>query len=78
MSVKIIMLDKLKKELKNNEENIQATCFLIESEKAKLDLGDWPESIFNSDQQIAFLEDRLIKHTKRRKEILNDIKRLER
>ncbi|ELA9814559.1 hypothetical protein QRL17_004056 [Vibrio parahaemolyticus] len=78
MSVKIIMLDKLKKELKNNEENIQATCFLIKSEKAKLDLGGWPESIFNSDQQIAFLEDRLIKHTKRRKEILNDIIRLER
>lgn len=76
ISVKIIMLEKLKRELKNNEENIQATCFLIESEKAKLDLGDWPESVFNSDQQIAFLEDRLIKHTNKRKEILNDIKKL--
>ncbi|ELB2167387.1 hypothetical protein QNZ92_004033 [Vibrio parahaemolyticus] len=77
MSVKIIMLDKLKRELKDSEENIQATCFLIDSEKSKLDLGDWPESVFNSEQQIAFLEDRLIKHTRRRKEILNNITRLE-
>ncbi|WP_318139153.1 hypothetical protein [Vibrio sp. 2089] len=72
------MLEKLKKELKSNEDNIQATCFLVDSEKEKLDLGYSPESIFNSDLQIAFLEDRLIKHIKRRKEILNDIKRLER
>lgn len=40
------MLNKLKKELKRNEENIQATCWLIDSEKAKTDLDDWSENIF--------------------------------
>lgn len=77
MSVKIIMLNKLKKELKRNEENIQATCWLIDSEKAKTDLDDWSENIFNTDQKIDFLEERLMKHTRRRKELLSDIKKLE-
>ncbi|EIE1273914.1 hypothetical protein RGL42_003678 [Vibrio parahaemolyticus] len=77
MSVKIIMLNKLKKELKRNEENIQATCWLIDSEKAKTDLYDWSENVFNTDQKIDFLEERLMKHTRRRKELLSDIKKLE-
>ncbi|ELA9385173.1 hypothetical protein QTV32_002411 [Vibrio parahaemolyticus] len=77
MDIKTMMLNKLKKELADNEENIKAAIWMIEANKAKLENAWWNESKLEVDSQIAFLQDRLIKHTNRRKEILKDIKKLE-
>ncbi|HAS6030619.1 TPA: hypothetical protein I7126_16535 [Vibrio vulnificus] len=77
MDIKTMMLNKLKKELADNEENIKAALWMIEVNEAKIKESFWNESKMEVDSQIAFLQDRLIKHTNRRKEILNQIKKLE-
>ncbi|HHE1196986.1 TPA: hypothetical protein ACN337_004060 [Vibrio parahaemolyticus] len=77
MDIKNMMLNKLKKELADNEENIKAALWMIEINEAKIKESFWNESKMEVDSQIAFLQDRLIKHTNRRKEILKDIKKLE-
>ncbi|EJC6854964.1 hypothetical protein ACFJ93_004282 [Vibrio parahaemolyticus] len=77
MDVKTMMLNKLKKELIDNEDNIKAALWMLEVNQAKIKESFWNESKLEVDSQIAFLEDRIIIHTNKRKEILNQIKKLE-
>ncbi|HFQ5181766.1 TPA: hypothetical protein ACMDV7_004430 [Vibrio parahaemolyticus] len=77
MDIKTMMLNKLKKELADNEENIKAALWMIEVNEAKIKESFWSESKLEVDSQIAFLQDRLIKHTNKRKQLLTDIKKLE-
>ncbi len=77
MDVKTMMLNKLKKELEDNEDNIKAALWMLEVNQAKIKESFWNESKLEVDSQIAFLEDRIIMHTNKRKEILNKIKKLE-
>ncbi|MDK9734462.1 hypothetical protein KIN38_17180 [Vibrio sp. B511a] len=77
MDIKTMMINKLKKELSDNEENIKAACWLIKVNEAKIKESFWEESRYIVESEIAFLQDRLVKHTNKRKQLLEDIKKLE-
>lgn len=67
---KKIMIDKLTRELKNNEENIEAVIFLYESAKESLGEKSDPVDILILSDEICFWEDRLQKHKFERRTLI--------
>ncbi len=67
---KKIMIEKLTRELKNNEENIEAVVFLYEEAKRLLSEKYDPTEILLLSDEICFWEDRLQKHKFDRRKLI--------
>ncbi|MFA0062499.1 hypothetical protein AB4370_22305 [Vibrio cyclitrophicus] len=67
---KKIMIDKLTRELKTNEENIEAVVFLCEEAKRILSEKYDPTEILLLSDEICFWEDRLQKHKFERRTLI--------
>ena len=70
-----VQLKELKRKLNENEENIKACLWLLES--AESENPAWEEEKYQVSCNIAYLQDRLNQHRNLRRELILNIKKLE-